>query len=127
LAARNTRETSGFYLGHATRNVLGRPGQSPDTPPLPGPKEPPTMTTYAANWDDATAASRPTRSVFERTVVALKGAWARRNTNRILSDLDDHMLVDIGVNPREVRSNLPTAGWLVRAQARMPGLVFLGH
>jgi hypothetical protein len=85
------------------------------------------MTTYAANWDDAIAASRPTRSVFERTVAALKSAWARRNTSRILSDLDDHMLYDIGVDPRDFRTSRPTAGWLVRAQARMPGVVFLGH
>jgi uncharacterized protein YjiS (DUF1127 family) len=91
------------------------------------PKEFTTMTTYAAKWDDAIAGSRPTRSVFERTVESLRRAWARRNTNRILSDLDDHMLSDIGVDPREVRTNRPMAGWLVRAQARMPGLVFLGH
>jgi uncharacterized protein YjiS (DUF1127 family) len=86
------------------------------------------MTTHAAHWDDAFAGPRPARPVLGGMAVALRNFWSRRKTRMILSDMEDHMLRDIGIDPHSVRPRTAqTAGWVVEAQARMPGLVFLGH
>lgn len=86
------------------------------------------MTTHSAHWDDALAGSRPIRTVLGGMAVALRNFWSRRRTRIILSDLEDDMLLDIGIDPHSVRHRAgQTAGWVVEAQARMPGLLFLGH
>ena len=86
------------------------------------------MTTCTAHWDDAIAAPRPILPVLGRVAMTLKTMWSRRNTQIILSDLDDHQLRDIGVDPRMVlRGSAHTSGWMIKAQARMPAPVFLGH
>ena len=86
------------------------------------------MTTHTAHWDDAIAAPRPILSILGEVAITLKTMWSRRRTQIILSDLDDHMLRDIGVDPRMVhRGAAHTSGWMIKAQARMPAPVFLGH
>ena len=85
------------------------------------------MTAYTAHWDDAIAAPRPTRSVLGQGATALSHAFSRRRTRMILSDLDDHILDDIGLDPRTVRPAAQTSGWIVAATARMPSMVFLGR
>ena len=86
------------------------------------------MTTRTAHWDDAIAAPRPILPVLGRVAKTLMTRWSKRQTQIILSDLDDHMLRDIGVDPHNVRRGAAhTAGWMIKAQARMPAPVFLGH
>ena len=86
------------------------------------------MTTRTAHWDDAIAAPRPILPVLGGVAMTLKKMWSRRNTQIILSDLDDYQLRDIGVEPHMVhRGTAHTAGWMIKAQARMPAPVFLGH
>jgi uncharacterized protein YjiS (DUF1127 family) len=61
------------------------------------------MTAYTASLTGEAGAGDRLASIIGRTTLSLKRAWTRHRTQLILSDLDDHVLRDIGLNPREIR------------------------
>ena len=77
------------------------------------------MTTHVATWTGETGAADRIRTAIWWAAVTLKRAWSRRRTRLVLTDLDDHVLRDIGLSPRDFRcepSSLRTLS--VRHQAR---------
>lgn len=85
------------------------------------------MTTHTAHWDDAIAAPRPIPPALARMAVSFGRFVSQRKTRALLSDMDDHMLLDIGVDPHSMPRTGQTAGWIVEAQTKYPSLTFLGH
>jgi uncharacterized protein YjiS (DUF1127 family) len=66
------------------------------------------MTTQTAAWDGEPARPDRIRATIWWMAATLRRAWTRRRTRLILSDLDDHVLRDIGFNPRDVRPVAPS-------------------
>jgi uncharacterized protein YjiS (DUF1127 family) len=86
------------------------------------------MTTQTATWDGSAGSAERIRATIWWLAVALKRAWARRRTRLIISDLDDHVLRDIGLNPRDVRPAAPSLRSLsVGTEGRLMAPVVLGR
>lgn len=85
------------------------------------------MTTQTATWTGGDTGER-TRSLIWWAGVTLSRAWSRRRTRLVLSDLDDHVLRDIGLSPRDVRRE-PSAlrSLSVGADGRMISPIALGR
>ncbi len=86
------------------------------------------MTTNAATWGAGSPQSNGIFSTISRLVHAISRARAKRRTEMILADLDDHALLDIGINPGEFRRSHPSArDWVVQSQTGTARLVFVGR
>ncbi len=67
-------------------------------------------------------------SLISGAMSAVSRARARRRTERMLAELDDHALVDIGLNPGEVhRNNRSVADWVLQSHSGTARLVFIGR
>jgi uncharacterized protein YjiS (DUF1127 family) len=78
------------------------------------------MTAYVATRNREPAASPGVAAMIWWTAVSVKRAWSRYRTRLILSDLDDHVLEDIGLNPLEMRLQPMSLKLLsVKAESRM--------
>jgi len=54
--------------------------------------------------------------------------WSRRKTEMALAELDDHVLRDIGVDPRDVRRpGSAMRDWVVDGRSGPARLVFIGR
>lgn len=75
------------------------------------------------------AASLPARNgwTVSDLFASARQSWARRRTRSILSDLDDHTLQDIGLNPAEFRARSRTVDWVVQSNRGTARLVFIGR
>ncbi len=85
------------------------------------------MTTTAATLGGA---RRPTAffAPLARLVQALKRARAKRRTELALANLEDHVLLDIGIDPSKVRrSDRGLADWAVQTQSTTARIVFVGR
>jgi uncharacterized protein YjiS (DUF1127 family) len=81
-----------------------------------------------ATWDGEADRPEPIRAAIWWIAVMLKRAWTRRRTRLILSDLDDHVLRDIGLNPRDIRPVAPSLRSLtVGSEARLMAPVAFGR
>jgi uncharacterized protein YjiS (DUF1127 family) len=59
---------------------------------------------------------------------ALKRRWSQRRTIRMLADLDDHMLHDIGVDRNAVgRPRHSMSDWVVRTRTGTQQIAFIGR
>jgi len=86
------------------------------------------MTTNAATWGAGSPQSNGVFSAISRVAHAISRARAKRRTAMILADLDDHALLDIGINPGEVRRSHPSArDWVVQSHSGTARLVFVGR
>jgi uncharacterized protein YjiS (DUF1127 family) len=86
------------------------------------------MTTKTASWGADRPQSDGIGASLTGLVTGLKQAWARRRTHLILSDLDDHTLDDIGLDPSHVRRTRPGAiDWVVQTHSGTARLVFIGR
>jgi uncharacterized protein YjiS (DUF1127 family) len=86
------------------------------------------MTTNTATW--GAASPRPSRlfSTLVHAVDALARARSKRQTAKVLADLDDHVLQDIGLNPGEVRRSTHTVtDWVLQSHSGTARLVFIGR
>lgn len=84
------------------------------------------MTTNTAIW----GAEGPGASSFSLSgmLAALRKLRARRRTHLILSDLEDYILDDIGLDPSHVRRTRPGAvDWVIQTNAGTARLVFIGR
>ena len=86
---------------------------------------PGTMTTYSDFLDARMTASGGVLEALKDAFRSWRRAHSERRTLGMLSDLDDHLLTDIGLNPREVRSSL--AGWMIEEGSSAAGPRFLGR
>jgi uncharacterized protein YjiS (DUF1127 family) len=78
------------------------------------------MTAYVATRHREPAASPRLAAIIWWAAVSVKRAWSRYRTRLILSDLDDHVLQDIGLNPMEMRPQPISLKLLsVKAESRM--------
>ena len=80
----------------------------------------------------ATAAPAASPRVLPRrysaSSTAVQQDRARRRTHLLLSDLEDHILDDIGVDPSHVRGTRPGAvDWVVQSHSGTARLVFIGR
>lgn len=74
------------------------------------------------------ALSEGLASALFRVVARRQQDRARRRTHLLLSDLEDHVLDDIGVDPSHVRGTRPGAvDWVVQSQSGTARLVFIGR
>lgn len=73
------------------------------------------------------AVHRGTAAAFESMTTALLNAWTRRRTLRVLADLEDHVLVDIGLEPASFRKPAEPPDWAVAERMRMAGPIFIGR
>jgi uncharacterized protein YjiS (DUF1127 family) len=86
------------------------------------------MTTNAASWGAERPQSTGIFSTISRVVEAISRARSRRRTELILADLDDHALVDIGLNPGEVRRGTRAlTDWVVQSHSGTARLIFVGR
>jgi uncharacterized protein YjiS (DUF1127 family) len=86
------------------------------------------MTTNTAAWDAERSQSIGFLSMIQRATEALARARAKRRTLSALGELDDHVLVDIGVNPGDVRRNhQAVTDWVVQSHSGTARLVFVGR
>ena len=54
--------------------------------------------------------------------------WSQRRTTRMIADLDDHILRDIGLNPGDVqRSREAMRDWVLDTRSETGRLVFIGR
>lgn len=83
------------------------------------------MTTHTATW----GAERPrSNGLFSATLEALSRARSKRKTAAALADLEDHVLVDIGFDPSQVRRReRSTLDWVVHSHSGTARLVFIGR
>ena len=74
------------------------------------------------------AASENLTSALFRTIDRVRDYRVRRRTHLILSDLEDHILDDIGVDPSHVRGTRPGAvDWVVQSHSGTARLIFIGR
>ena len=86
------------------------------------------MTAYVATPNREPAAGARVAAIVWWAAVSLKRAWSRHRTRLVLSDLDDHVLRDIGLNPLEVRPQSVSLKLLsVKAESRMISPIFFGR
>jgi len=71
------------------------------------------------------ASSRSTiLDIFEMALAE----WSRRKTDMALADLDDHVLKDIGIDPRDVRRpRSQMRDWMVDGRSGPARIVFIGR
>ncbi len=86
------------------------------------------MTTNAARW----GAERPQRTGLFSTILqaaeTFSRARAKRRTARALADLDDHVLIDIGLSPSEFRRNeRAVTDWVLQSRSGTARLIFIGR
>jgi len=83
------------------------------------------MTMNTATWG---AGSSQTNGVIARFASTILNARAKRRTMTALAELDDHALLDIGVNPGDVRrAHHSVADWVVQSHSGTARLVFIGR
>ena len=83
------------------------------------------MTMNTAFWG---AESSQTNGFFARIAMPFLNARAKRRTMTALAELDDHALLDIGVNPSDVhRSHRAVTDWVVQSHSGTARLVFIGR
>jgi uncharacterized protein YjiS (DUF1127 family) len=86
------------------------------------------MTTNAARWDAESTQNNGFFSTFSNLASRLANAQIKRRTLAALAELDDHALLDIGVNPGEVRrSHRSVTDWVVQSHSGTARLVFIGR
>ncbi len=85
------------------------------------------MTTQTATWNGETGAAESIRSAIWWAAVTLKRAWSRRRTRIVLSDLDDHVLRDIGLSPRDIREPVSLRRLSVTHDSRLISPVAFGR
>ncbi len=86
------------------------------------------MTTNTAMW--GAASPRPSRlfSTLFHAVDAFARARSKRQTAKALAELDDHVLLDIGLNPAEVRRDHHTVtDWVLQSHSGTARLIFIGR
>jgi uncharacterized protein YjiS (DUF1127 family) len=86
------------------------------------------MNTNAATW----GAGRPQQNAIVAIIThigdAISRARSRRQTTAALAELDDRALLDIGVNPRDVRRSTRAAvDWVVQSHSGTARLIFIGR
>jgi uncharacterized protein YjiS (DUF1127 family) len=65
---------------------------------------------------------------FSRLLERMRRYRAARRTRLVLSELDDHTLDDIGLDPSHVRRTRPGAvDWVIQSHAGTARLVFIGR
>jgi uncharacterized protein YjiS (DUF1127 family) len=86
------------------------------------------MTAYVATRHREPAASPRLAAIIWWAAVSVKRAWSRYRTRLILSDLDDHVLRDIGLNPLDMRPQPMSLKLLsVKAEGRMIAPIYFGR
>jgi uncharacterized protein YjiS (DUF1127 family) len=89
------------------------------------------MSTKTAVLAATAAPSTPSQdlaSAIFGIVARLRQGRARRRTHLLLSDLEDHILDDIGVDPSHVRGTRPRAvDWVVESHSGAARIVFIGR
>jgi uncharacterized protein YjiS (DUF1127 family) len=86
------------------------------------------MTAYVATRNREPAAGAGIAAIIWWAAVSLKRAWSRHRTRLILSDLDDHVLRDIGLNPLDMRPQPMSLKPLsVKAESRMISPIYFGR
>lgn len=82
-------------------------------------------TTTVWNGEPAAASSR---SIMLEAFNAALTSWSRRRTELLVADLDDHILNDIGLDPRNVRRpRSEMRDWVVDARSGPARLIFIGR
>ncbi len=86
------------------------------------------MSTNTANW----GAERPQEigfvTLLSNAVKAVAHARTQRRTQMALAELDDHALLDIGVNPGDVRRNhRAVTDWVLQSHSGTARLIFIGR
>ena len=86
------------------------------------------MTTNTASWDARSSQPNGFLSTLSFLIQAAFDARARRRTEAALAELDDHALLDIGVDPSDVRRHHRTVtDWVVQSHSGTARLVFIGR
>jgi uncharacterized protein YjiS (DUF1127 family) len=86
------------------------------------------LTAYVATRNRQPAAGAGAAAIIWWGAVSLKRAWSRYRTRLILTDLDDHVLRDIGLNPLDMRPQPMSLKLLsVRAESRMMSPIYFGR
>jgi uncharacterized protein YjiS (DUF1127 family) len=84
------------------------------------------MTTNTAIW--GAESPRASGFSFSGMLAALRQHRVRRRTHLILSDLEDYLLDDIGLDPSHIRKTRPGAvDWVIQTHAGTARLVFIGR
>jgi uncharacterized protein YjiS (DUF1127 family) len=83
------------------------------------------MSTNTAFWG---ATSSQSHGFFARLAAPFLDARAKRRTVTALAELDDYALVDIGIDPADVRrSHRAVTDWVVQSHSGTARLVFIGR
>ena len=86
------------------------------------------MTAYVATRNREPAPGAGVAAIISSATASLTRAWSRHRTRLILSDLDDHVLRDIGLNPLDMRPQPMSLKLLaVKAESRMISPIYFGR
>jgi uncharacterized protein YjiS (DUF1127 family) len=84
------------------------------------------MTTRIMLWDSGLATPRGVAETVRAGSAALRGWRHRRRSRRLLADIDDHLLRDLGIDARWRSAGVPR-GYAVDAHAPLRAPLFLGR
>jgi uncharacterized protein YjiS (DUF1127 family) len=91
-------------------------------------KDASSMSTNAAIWGAGEPRTIGFLTLLSRAATAVERIRAKRRTARVLGELDDHVLVDIGINPGEVlRHRQSVVDWIVQSHNGTARIVFIGR
>ncbi len=86
------------------------------------------MTTNITTMDGGSLRSNSLLTALSRAADAFQRARAERRTERALAELEDHVLLDIGINPGDVRRRERAAtDWIMLSRSGTARLVFFGR
>ena len=86
------------------------------------------MTTQTATWGADQTQTTTLSGMLAAMIETIRRARSKRRTEVVLSDLDDHVLADIGLDPGAVRRRHHSmADWVVHTQSGTARLVFIGR